>query len=111
MDDREVGRYWDENAAEWTRGVRAGYDLYREHVNNPAFLSMLPDLSGKRVLDVGCGEGYNTRILADLCGEIIGIDVSEKMVAAARKAELAKPQGIKYYATSGNDLRSHFITS
>ena len=104
MDDREVAKYWDENAAEWTREVRAGYDLYREHVNNPAFLAMLPDLSGKRVLDVGCGEGYNTRILADLCGEIIGIDVSEKMVTAAREAEVAKPQGIEYHTTPGNDL-------
>ena len=104
MDDREIGRYWDENAAEWTRGVRAGYDLYREHVNNPAFLSMLPDLSSKRVLDIGCEEGYNTRLFADLCGEIIGIDVSEKMVAAAREAEAAKPQGIEYYTASGNDL-------
>ena len=105
MDDREVGRYWDENAAEWTRGVRAGYDLYRDHLNNPAFLSMLPDLSGKRVLDVGCGEGYNTRIFADLCGEVIGIDVSEKMVAAAREVESAKSQGIKYHPAPGNDLR------
>ena len=104
MDDREVGQYWDENAAEWTRGVRAGYDVFREYVSMPAFLAILPDLSDERVLDVGCGEGYNTRILADLCGEIIGIDVSEKMVAAAREAESGEPRGIEYHTTSGNDL-------
>ena len=104
MDDQEVAKYWDENAPEWIRGVRAGYDLYRDYLNNPAFLSMLPDLSGKRVLDVGCGEGYNTRIFADLCEEIVGTDISEKMVDAAREAEAAEPQGIKYYSASGNDL-------
>jgi len=41
MDDGEVGRYWDENAPDWTMGVRGGYDVYRDYVNNPAFLEML----------------------------------------------------------------------
>ena len=104
MDDQEVARYWDENAPEWIRGVRAGYDLYRDYLNSPAFLSMLPELSGKRVLDVGCGEGYNTRIFGKLCGEIVGIDVSEAMINAARKAEADEPLGIEYYVTPGNDL-------
>jgi SAM-dependent methyltransferase len=38
------------------------------------------DLSGKNVLDVGCGTGR----LAQLCGEYIGFDVSESMVAYAQ---------------------------
>ena len=75
MDDKEVAKYWDDNAADWVPAVRAGYDLTRELLNNPAFLSMLPDLSGKRVLDIGCREGYNTRILANLCGATITDDV------------------------------------
>jgi len=33
-------------------------------MNNPAFLAFVGDLRGKQVLDAGCGEGYNTRLLA-----------------------------------------------
>lgn len=47
MDHREVGRYWDENADAWTQLARAGYDLYRDQLNTPAFFEMLPDVSGR----------------------------------------------------------------
>ena len=105
MDDREVARYWDENAPDWTMGVRSGYDVYRDYVNNPAFLEMLPDISGMRVLDVGCGEGTNTRLLANLGATMVGIDVSEGMITAARDHEADEPRGIEYHVAPGNDLR------
>jgi len=41
MDHREAGRYWDGNAEAWTRLARAGYDVYRDHLNTPAFFAML----------------------------------------------------------------------
>lgn len=104
MDDNEVAKYWDENAAQWVRGVRAGWDLHRDYLNNPVFLSMLPDLTEARVLDIGCGEGTNTRIFTELCDSMVGVDVSEKMVTAARQAEIDDPLGIEYHTTSGNDL-------
>ncbi len=42
MDHIEVKRYWEENAATWTQLVRAGYDVYRDCLNTPAFFDMLP---------------------------------------------------------------------
>ncbi len=60
MDHEEVGCYWDENAEVWTELVRSGYDHYRDGLNTPAFLEMLPDVNGLSGLDVGCGEGHNT---------------------------------------------------
>ena len=65
MDHESVGRYWDDNAEAWTKQVRAGYDHYRDGLNTPAFLAMLPELDDFAGLDVGCGEGHNTRRLAE----------------------------------------------
>ena len=65
MDHRQVGRYWDGNAEAWTWLARAGYDYYRNQLNTPAFFDMLPEVAGLSGLDIGCGEGYNTRLLAD----------------------------------------------
>ena len=45
MNHKEVGRYWDKNAEVWTRLSRAGYDVYRDYLNTPAFFKMLPDVT------------------------------------------------------------------
>jgi predicted methyltransferase len=62
--DDDVARYWNDNAVRWAEQVRDRRDIAREYHNNPAFLAFLGDMSGRDVLDAGCGEGYNTRILA-----------------------------------------------
>lgn len=38
-----------------------------------------------RVLDVGCGIGWPTFVLAPFCGEIVGLDYSEKMIRVANR--------------------------
>jgi len=104
MDDREVARHWDENAPDWIEAVRAGYDVSREYVNNPVFFEMLGDIRGRRVLDLGCGEGRNTRLFADRGAKVVAIDTSEALLAAARAEEAREPRGIDYRLASGSDL-------
>jgi len=88
MDINEVGRYWDENAPVWTRLVRMGCDVCRDQFNTPAFLAMLPDVTGLTGLDVGCGEGANTRHLARRGARMAALDVSPTFVKLA--AELVE---------------------
>ena len=46
---------------------------------------MLPDFTGKRVLDLGCGYGWHAFYAAENGAEkVLGIDLSEKMLAVAR---------------------------
>ncbi len=104
MDHEEVGRYWDENAEVWTELVRAGYDHYRDGLNTPAFFDMLPGVEGLEGLDVGCGEGHNTRLLAERGARMTGIDISERFVRFAREAERGRPRGIDYELASAVDL-------
>src|SRR3954466_14039178 len=96
MDHREAGRLWDGNADAWTRLARAGYALYRARLNTPAFLAMLPDVAGLAGLDIGCGEGHNTRLLARRGARVVGIDIAETFIAYARGAEAEEPLGIDY---------------
>jgi ubiquinone/menaquinone biosynthesis C-methylase UbiE len=104
MDHEEVGRYWDENAEVWTELVRAGYDHYRDGLNTPVFLEMLPDVDGLSGLDVGCGEGHNSRLLAERGAHITGIDISRNFLRYAREAEEKQPLGIRYEIASAVDL-------
>lgn len=96
MDEDEVAAHWDANAATWAAHVRAGYDLYREVFTLPAFLAFIPDLRGLRVIDLGCGEGHNTRTLARRGARMTGVDLSSEMIAAARASEAEEPLGIIY---------------
>lgn len=104
MQHDEVGRYWDGNAVVWTRLARAGYDVYRDYLNTPAFFDLLPDVSGLEGLDVGCGEGYNTRLLAKRGARVTAIDISENFVRLALDAERIEPLGIEYRQASAVDL-------
>ena len=104
MDHRQAGQYWERNASAWTRLARRGWDVYRDAVNTPAFLDLLPDISGKRGLDVGCGEGHNTRLFAERGGQMCGVDIAPSFIRFAAETERASPHGIRYAAASAVQL-------
>lgn len=104
ISEADVAQYWDSNADTWTEHVRRGWDTYREVFTNPAFLRFLGDVRGKRVLDAGCGEGSNTRLLAQHGATIAGIDISPRMIGAARELESRNPLGIGFEVASFCDL-------
>jgi ubiquinone/menaquinone biosynthesis C-methylase UbiE len=84
MNHLEAGKYWNENAHAWTQLARAGYDVYRDHLNTPAFFAMLPDVRGLAGLDIGCGEGHNTRLLAQRGARVTAVDVAENFIRYAK---------------------------
>jgi len=91
---------WDENAEVWTKLSRMGVNIYHDAFIAPAFLSMLPDINGLTGLDIGCGEGTDTRMLARLGGVMTGLDVSRKFIQYAKEEEAREPLGIRYETAS-----------
>jgi ubiquinone/menaquinone biosynthesis C-methylase UbiE len=58
----------------------------------PALRGLLPDLRGKRLLDLGCGFGWIARsAVTQGAASVLGVDLSENMLARAR-AETADPR-------------------
>lgn len=104
MNHREVGRFWNESAEVWTRLARAGYDVYRNYLNTPAFFKMLPEVQGLGGLDIGCGEGYNTRLLAARGARVTAIDIAEVFVSHAKQTESDNPSTILYQVASAVEL-------
>ena len=104
MDHKEVAGYWNRNADAWTKLSRAGCDVYRDHINTPGFFRMLPDVGGLRGLDIGCGEGHNTRLLAGRGARMDAVDISETFIRYAQQSELEDPLGIVYQQASAVEL-------
>jgi len=104
MNHTEVGRYWDENADAWTKLARAGCDVYRDHLNTPAFFDMLPNVKGLLGLDIGCGEGHNTRLLAEHGARVTAIDISKAFIQHAKQLEEQESLDIGYQVASAVEL-------
>lgn len=52
---------------------------------------LFPLLQGKRVLDLGCGYGWHCKFAAEQgAAQILGLDISEKMIAKAREKNREK---------------------
>jgi ubiquinone/menaquinone biosynthesis C-methylase UbiE len=96
---------WDEAAEGWADFVRTGKDYYRDNLNNPATFRLIGSVKGKVVLDLACGEGYNTRILARKGAKMTGVDSSKKLIALANAEEQKEPRGIRYYRMNANCLK------
>ncbi len=96
---------WDNAAQTWLDFVRKGKDYHRDGLNNPATFELIGNTRGQTVLDVACGEGYNTRILARQDAKTVGIDVSEKMIEFAKMEEEKERLGIRYYVMDAAALK------
>lgn len=79
-------------------------------VEIPALFELLPSLEGLNILDLGCGYGEHCSQYIDMgANKVIGIDISEKMLAIA-KEENASPK-ISYKCMAIEDivdLHDHF---
>lgn len=100
ISENEVAEYWNANAPVWIDQVEKGFDVYREELNNPAIFEFIGDMRGKRILDAGCGEGRNTRLLAKRGADVCGVDLSEVLVGRAREEEAQAKLGIRYFTGS-----------
>ncbi|MCJ2081574.1 magnesium protoporphyrin IX methyltransferase [Methylobacterium sp. J-090] len=100
----QLTTYFDRTAVEaWARltsdapvskiraTVRAGRDAMRDNL-----LSWLPaDLTGRRVLDAGCGTGALSIEAARRGAEVVAIDVSPTLVGLARERLAERPEAAR----------------
>ncbi|GAA3482260.1 class I SAM-dependent methyltransferase [Streptomyces yanii] len=79
-------------------GIEKTIHFYRENMEFPSFLRALGPVGGKRVLDVGCGDGVYARMVAQRGAErVVGMDSSGEMIRLAEAAEAEQPLGIQYH--------------
>lgn len=71
--------------------IRADEINFNDLIETPILLGMMPELKGKRVLDVGCGMGQHAGQYSDMGAlSVLGTDISEKMLDFARENNSAE---------------------
>ena len=96
--DELAGLY--ENMATWP---------FRQDMEIPTVLGLLGDLSGRDVLDFGCGTGMYSRWIKERgARRVVGYDVSEGMLAYARRREEKERLGLSFASQLTPDLEAAF---
>jgi trans-aconitate methyltransferase len=74
-----------ENSSAWNSNL---YDAKHAFVwqYGADLVALLAPQAGERILDIGCGTGHLTSQIAESGAQVVGVDRSPAMIAAARKA-------------------------
>ena len=64
-------------------GLEDPYDPIEASIHVGRYAMALPFASGRRVLDIACGEGYGSSLLAACATSVVGVDVAANAVAHA----------------------------
>jgi ubiquinone/menaquinone biosynthesis C-methylase UbiE len=83
MTDDSSTRSWNAAADAWVE--HADTSDYQNLFLQPRMLALAGDVAGRRVLDLGCGEGAYSRALAKRGARVTGVDGSARLIDVARE--------------------------
>jgi 2-polyprenyl-3-methyl-5-hydroxy-6-metoxy-1,4-benzoquinol methylase len=86
LSDARIVDSWTRNAAPWTDAVRENRIESRKLVTNRAIIDAVLDCTPRKILDIGCGEGWLVRALAEHGISGIGVDVVPSLIEQAARA-------------------------
>ncbi|MBQ9698569.1 MAG: class I SAM-dependent methyltransferase, partial [Acidaminococcaceae bacterium] len=86
MSDKElVTDYWTKRAPAFKKQRQAELKSEKMLQWQTEICSRLPQKSGLTILDIGCGAGFFSILLAEKGHNVTGIDLTESMIEEARK--------------------------
>lgn len=72
------------------KGLRSDEINFNEVIETPIITAMLPDMKGKKILDIGCGMGQHAMQYSKAgAASVLGTDISEKMLSFAMENNAA----------------------
>ncbi len=92
---------WGE-VGEWYDKLVESDDSYQAKVIRPNLLRIVGDVKNAAVLDLACGQGYFTRMLAEAGAKPIGVDISKELIMYAVKKSAERK--IEYKASPAHKL-------
>jgi 2-polyprenyl-3-methyl-5-hydroxy-6-metoxy-1,4-benzoquinol methylase len=100
--NQETRQVWDDNAAYWDEYMGEGNDFV-EVLCWPVMERLLNVSSGKRILDIACGNGLTSRRLAKLGYKVVAFDFSPEMINKAVNRTASEDGEIQYHILDATD--------
>lgn len=97
FDLQSIRREWDIASEAYADAQDRGADYYRFNYFGPAMAEACGNVNGLKVLDIGCGTGYFSRLMAkNGASSVTGVDLSPNQLTHARDYEDKERLGINY---------------
>lgn len=91
---------WD-NISSWYEDYLKGDDTYQTKVIAPNLLRMLEAKKSESILDLACGEGFFSRLVAGSGAVVTGVDLSKELTAKAQN----KSKNINFLISPAHDTK------
>ena len=95
---------FDKSAKDYDGWYNSPVGKYVDETETQCMFSLVDDIAGSKVLDVGCGTGHLSEKLRAKSAEVTGIDVSKEMLKKAEESSNNLDLGIKYLNMDVCDL-------
>jgi SAM-dependent methyltransferase len=104
--EQQIIRSWHTNAEPWSDAVRTRSIASRRLATDQAIIAAVVESAPKRVLDIGCGEGWLARKLLERNIAVVGVDAVPALVARAVQgcAEQAPQRGAQRAAQRAGEF-------
>ena len=80
-------------------------DLDHRETLNPVVFKLLWDVKDKKVLDLGCGQWYFSRLLTKQWANVTGVDISEDLIKIGEQRNQEQNLKIKYFVSDAANLK------
>ena len=117
MKQKDLNQEWIDLSKAWIEEARKGKNPTRNGLLDKPMLTACGDVTGKKIIDCGCGEGRFCRILAARgANYVLGVDLCEPMIEAARELQsesseycLADVQNLNFIENEMFDLAISYL--
>ncbi|MEI6396743.1 MAG: class I SAM-dependent methyltransferase [Candidatus Taylorbacteria bacterium] len=92
---------WGNVAGWYDNLLEKSPDSYQEKVILPNLLRIVDPKPGQKILDIACGQGYFSRILAKNGAQVTGCDISSELIELAKKNS---PKEITYFVAPAEKI-------
>ena len=99
-----MAEYFDKQVAAYERWYTTPLGQLADRVEKEAVFALLPDLTGHRVLDAGCGTGNFSLALARRGAKVVGLDRSAAMQLTARQKALNEGRNLLWVRSNLSQL-------
>ena len=105
MKEIEFNKYKEKGAYHWQDAKRSIFKFNAiQEARFEWVLRCLGDVNGKRVLDVGCGDGFLTYRIAKKGADVVGIDNSEEGIKLAKEIFNKKKMPASFIVVSAYNM-------
>ncbi len=106
--EKHIITSWHQNAEAWITAIQNEEIESRILITNKTIVDAVLDKQPKKVLDIGCGEGWLSRALSQEGIDVLGIDVVPALVHKAKALGGARFKVVSYEALSSGIIQEKF---